>query len=337
MAGAIITHISTPRSWLIEHKLPEDIAVLVSKIAKDIEPAFIIEPPIKVFNRDCNQPRDIQFRSDVSVGYFYSGQCAEALEMTADLNALLAEANRMCTDEDGKPAEFNAILVNRYKNGTKNVGAHSDAENGLDKRAGVFAISHGATRKFRIRNKRTKAIFKDVEAKQGCALQMKGDFQSEFTHEIPVEKKVLGERISFTFRKHDPVAEQHLWQEYQMKKAIEAQRQVGAQVAADIAADNKRKREEQAAPSGPVNETGDAKNIFGGPMHGASPFGKPKFEEWDPEVDGPEPSGCIAAGWGKAICQSPPKRQRSEREDETEGVVYGSTGGAGHGHGGPGL
>ena len=97
-----------------------------------------------------------------------------------------------------------------------------------------------------------------------------------------------------------------------MKKAIEAQRQVGAQVAADIAADNKRKREEQAAPSGPVNETGDAKNIFGGPMHGASPFGKSKFEEWDPEVDGPEPSGCIAAGWGKAICQSPPKRQRSE-------------------------
>ena len=91
-----------------------------------------------MFNKECKQPRDIQFRSDVSLGYFYSGQCAEALEMTPDLQQLLDTANAMCKDEDGKPAQFNAILINRYKNGTKNVGAHSDAENGLDKGAGVF-------------------------------------------------------------------------------------------------------------------------------------------------------------------------------------------------------
>jgi len=33
-------------------------------------------------------------------------------------------------------------------------------------------------------------------------LQMKGEFQKEFTYEIPVEKKVKTKRISFTFRKH---------------------------------------------------------------------------------------------------------------------------------------
>ena len=32
---------------------------------------------------------------------------------------------------------------------------------------------------------------------------MVGDFQKEFTHEIPVEKKVTMERYSFTFRKHE--------------------------------------------------------------------------------------------------------------------------------------
>jgi len=31
-------------------------------------------------------------------------------------------------------------------------------------------------------------------------LQMGGRFQEEFTHEIPVEKKVKKERISFTFQ-----------------------------------------------------------------------------------------------------------------------------------------
>ena len=31
---------------------------------------------------------------------------------------------------------------------------------------------------------------------------MAGNFQKEFTHEIPIQKKVSDERISFTFRKH---------------------------------------------------------------------------------------------------------------------------------------
>ena len=83
-----------------------------------------------------------------------------------------------------------------------------------------------------------------------------------------------------------------------MKKAIEAQREAGLQRKAEIAEDNKRKRE---------------------------------FEEWE----GPEPSGCLAAGWGKPIRQSPAKRQREEEFEDNS--VFGSTGGAGHGHGGPGL
>ena len=33
-------------------------------------------------------------------------------------------------------------------------------------------------------------------------LQMKGKFQYEFTHEIPCEKKIKEERISFTFCRH---------------------------------------------------------------------------------------------------------------------------------------
>ena len=32
---------------------------------------------------------------------------------------------------------------------------------------------------------------------------MGGKFQEEFTHEVPIEKKITDERISFTFRKHN--------------------------------------------------------------------------------------------------------------------------------------
>jgi alkylated DNA repair dioxygenase AlkB len=42
----------------------------------------------------------------------------------------------------------------------------------------------------------------DVPTNSGEMLIMGGDFQKEFTHEIPIEKKIKHPRISFTFRKH---------------------------------------------------------------------------------------------------------------------------------------
>ena len=97
--------------------------------------------------------------------------------------------------------EYNGILVNKYKTGEDYISAHSDDETNLDK-CGVVAISYGATRKFRIREKNTKKKVGDYPMVSYSMLQMGGDFQKEFTHEIPIEKKVKESRISFTFRKH---------------------------------------------------------------------------------------------------------------------------------------
>ena len=38
--------------------------------------------------------------------------------------------------------------------------------------------------------------------KNNMLIHMGGDFQKEFTHEIPIESKIKEERYSFTFRKH---------------------------------------------------------------------------------------------------------------------------------------
>ena len=62
--------------------------------------------------------------------------------------------------------------------------------------------SYGVTRKFRIRDKMNSKIVLDVPTSSNNLLIMGGDFQKEFTHEIPLEKKVKGSRISFTFRRH---------------------------------------------------------------------------------------------------------------------------------------
>ena len=74
--------------------------------------------------------------------------------MTTSLLALLAQIN------DFFGTEYNGILVNKYKTGEDYISAHSDDEKCLND-VGVVAISYGATRKFRIRDKRTKKIVRD--------------------------------------------------------------------------------------------------------------------------------------------------------------------------------
>lgn len=82
---------------------------------------------------------------------------------------------------------YNIILINKYSSGENYIGMHSDDERGLDP-IGVISISYGAIRKFRIRNKLTGKIEIDIPTDPNKIIQMAGDFQKEFTHEIPIEK-----------------------------------------------------------------------------------------------------------------------------------------------------
>jgi hypothetical protein len=94
---------------------------------------------------------------------------------------------------------FNGVLLNRYSHG-QYIGAHSDKE--VYPGDKVAAISFGATRMFRIRSRITGKIVLDVPHKAGTLLVMDGNFQNEFTHEVPVQKRVKATRVSLTFRHH---------------------------------------------------------------------------------------------------------------------------------------
>ena len=188
--------ITTEKSFLSKIVIQDPTIVkIVSDCVSDIKDSLQIRPPIKVFNRECRQARDVGFFSDFSIGYHYSRQLMPSKPLTNNMKALLLFINKTYK------AEFNAILINRYNDGTENIGAHSDDEKNLDK-SGVVALSWGAMRKFRIRDKKTKKIHSDIPLNHLSIVHMGGEFQKEFTHEIPVEKKVKEPRISFTFRKH---------------------------------------------------------------------------------------------------------------------------------------
>ncbi len=152
-------------------------------------------PPIRIMNRECFPPRHVGFFSNESVGYSYSKQKTKSKKLTSNLQKMLDLVNQKLA------ANFNGILINKYQDGNDSIGKHSDDETGLAPQ-GVVSISWGASRKFRIRDKKNGNIKLDYLTQNNEILVMSGDFQKQFTHEIPREKKVKEMRYSFTFRQH---------------------------------------------------------------------------------------------------------------------------------------
>lgn len=99
---------------------------------------------------------------------------------------------------------FNQMLINWYLDGSHYIGPHADDERQLHVNSPIISISLGQARKFRIREKKTKKIVKDVSLESGTIVIMGGKFQEEFKHEIVKvggkKGKELKPRINITFR-----------------------------------------------------------------------------------------------------------------------------------------
>lgn len=187
--------LETPDSALVVYRLDDEGMTLLRK-CKGVANLLDKKPSIKLYGKIIAQPRNVGFFSDVSKGYKYSNVVSKAKKMTPELTALLNYTNRVLG------ASYNGILVNQYESGNDYISKHSDDERGLDPKVGVVSMSLGAVRTFRIRDKATNKIVCNVPTLEDSMIQMAGNFQNEFTHEIPKEKRVPGERISFTFRYH---------------------------------------------------------------------------------------------------------------------------------------
>ena len=139
--------------------------------------------------------RSVGFFSNKSKGYTYSGERVKSKRLGKSLSELLRIVNEIYG------ADFNGILANAYPDGASYISRHTDDEKELSK-VGVVSISIGAERKFRIRGKDTGKIVVDIPTTSYALIHMGGNFQEEFTHEIPKEMKIKEGRISLTFRKH---------------------------------------------------------------------------------------------------------------------------------------
>ncbi len=184
-------------SWLniTEHYLSTEEADALLNHVQALP--MIAHPTGMLYGKPITMHRSIGFFSDSSNGYRYSGQINRSQPLTDELRKVLAKVN---TDFN---SSFNGILINSYANGEESIGPHSDDERDLDPTVGVAAISLGASRIFRIRPKTTGGSQADISTTHGQLIIMGGKFQKEYTHAIPVQKKVTECRISLTFRCHN--------------------------------------------------------------------------------------------------------------------------------------
>lgn len=189
--------LETERSKLVVHEVEGRITLLLGECARAVENELEVHPTMHLYGREVHQRRSVGFFSDQSAGYTYSKtkRIPKPLE-----HQCLRDLLRYISDKF--ETEFNGILINRYENGEEYISKHSDGEPGLNQNVSVIAMSYGASRKFRIRDKKTNKIVVDLPTSNTEIIEMAGGFQTEFTHEVPKEKHVKGCRYSFTFRHH---------------------------------------------------------------------------------------------------------------------------------------
>jgi alkylated DNA repair dioxygenase AlkB len=130
--------------------------------------------------------------------YNFSGQTLKTEPIPTEVQKLLDHIN------EKRDIKYNQVLINWYLDGTHYIGPHSDDERQLVPGSSIYSLSLGATRKFRIRDKKTNKIVKDFELSDGTVVVMCGAMQKEFKHEIVkiqgAKSKKVGKRINITFR-----------------------------------------------------------------------------------------------------------------------------------------
>lgn len=150
---------------------------------------------MKIYGKPVLLPRLTGWYGDPGTDYIYSGIYNQALPWTPSLESL---RNRLREDLG---LEFNAMLANRYADGSQHMGYHADSEPEFGEAPVIVSLSFGAARGFlwKRKGKGEKAQRWDLEDRS--LLVMGGAMQREFVHAVAKTSLPLGPRINLTFRR----------------------------------------------------------------------------------------------------------------------------------------
>ncbi|HEY0334258.1 MAG TPA: alpha-ketoglutarate-dependent dioxygenase AlkB [Stenotrophomonas sp.] len=153
---------------------------------------------IRLFGREVDSPRLSSWIGDPQARYRYSGTDFEPQAWPPILDAVRRRLR------EALEADFNSVLVNRYRDGRDAMGWHSDDEPELGVRPLIASLSLGAPRRFLFRRRDDPAFKRELMLGHGDLLVMAGDTQRLYHHGLPRTARPVGERINLTFRQIGP-------------------------------------------------------------------------------------------------------------------------------------
>jgi len=124
--------------------------------------------------------------------YRYANVQWDGQKMPFHIEELASQVRSACN------FDFNAVLINYYRNGDDSMGWHRDNEKELDHRT-IASLSFGGTRTFKIRNRTTKATL-NLALEHGSLLIMQ-NMQTDYEHALPKRRKLNQARLNLTFRR----------------------------------------------------------------------------------------------------------------------------------------
>ena len=150
---------------------------------------------IKYSGKEIPSPRLMHFMADVSQHY-YSGVSHDCSPWDTHCDRTRQDLVRQFN------IQFNAALLNYYRNGKDYIAEHSDKEVEPPDFT-VAGLSLGTTRRFYLKSKHNQGTMK-MELNSGDLMIMDGRLQELYTHTVPKQSlKTPGDqgRISITFRR----------------------------------------------------------------------------------------------------------------------------------------
>lgn len=150
---------------------------------------------ILIFGRRRPVPRLVAWHGDPGAGYRYSGTDHRPEPWTPALERIRDRVSEL------SGTEFNAVLLNLYRDGRDGMGWHSDDEPELGRDPVIASVSLGATRRFCLRHRRHKDHKLALDLPHGSLLVMGGATQHRWVHALPKTRRPVGERINLTLRK----------------------------------------------------------------------------------------------------------------------------------------
>ena len=150
---------------------------------------------IRMFGKEIKIPRLQHFMGDTGIEYRYSNTTLTASEWHPSVDELKQKLETLTQ------LNFNAVLLNYYRDGKDSMGWHSDDEPELGPDPIIASISLGANRRFLLRNKTDpKQQKNELLLESGSLLWMGPTLQRDWQHSLPRTAKNISPRINLTFR-----------------------------------------------------------------------------------------------------------------------------------------